>query len=247
MWKIEILPLYDCAVPGPEVFFQRGFGTMEEIAIHAFLLHGPATVLVDTGLPADHAALNAAIRARKGPASGFRPRGPRLETTLAARGIRPDAILLTSFGPYAAGGLPGLAGIPVHASARGLADLSAPEEPALVHPLPPEVRAAVEAARPVTGEAEILPGLALMEVGVHHPASAAVIVQTPEGRVAIADPVFTTRNLTEGVALGAAEEAGLWHRLVDDLAERSEALLPIHDPDPRPVPRDTWRPRKDRR
>ena len=154
----------------------------------------------------------------------------------------PDLILVTSFGPYAVGGLERIDGIPVVASARGLADLATPEEPALVHPVPPTVIPRLADAQAIAGEAEILPGLCFVEVGIHHPASVAVIVDTETGPVAIADPVFTARNLTEGVALGAAEAAGDWHRLVRRLGGLAGAIVPIHDPDPTPVPRSSWHP-----
>ena len=109
-WGIEAIPLYDFVVPGPEVLFQRGFGETVAMTIYAFVLFGAdKCVLVDTGLPADIAALNADIRTRKGPEAGFEPRGRPLAEELARRAIVPDAIVVTSFGPYAVGGLSALA------------------------------------------------------------------------------------------------------------------------------------------
>lgn len=236
-WRITPLLLYRFATPGPEVLFQRGFGETIELAIHAFLLEGPATVLVDTGLPDDYAALTTAMRSRKGPAAGFAPAG----APLAERLTGPvDAVVVTSFGPYAAGGLPRLPHVTVHASARGLADLAATEEPGFSHPLPPPVRDRLGTATPVAGEASPYPGLVIVETGSHHPASATVIVDTADGRIAIADPIFCRRNLVEGIALGAAEDARAWYAEARLLAQRVDAVIPIHDLQPAPVPLDAW-------
>ncbi len=240
-WSIEAVPLYRFGVPGPEVLFQRAFGETIDMVIYAFLLRsGSEQVLVDTGLPADYAALNANIRARKGAAAGFDPVGRGLLAELTARNFTPDLIVATSFGPYAVGGLELLPRTPIVGSARGLADMANLEEPALLHPVPPAAAAALKNARPISGETEIRPGLTFVEVGIHHPASAALLVQTSDGAIAIPDPVFVARNLLDGIALGAAEFAGGWHRMVRMLGARAHAILPIHDPDPRPVPRTAW-------
>ena len=85
------------------------------------------------------------------------------------------------------------------------------------------------------GEAELAPGVVFHEVGVHHPASAAIEVATADGWLVIADPVFTARNLTDWVALGAAEHAAEWYEMVRRLNRNDVRFLPIHDPTPRPV------------
>ena len=236
-WTIEPIPLYRFVSPGPEVFFQRGFGELIEMVIYAYILtNGSQRVLVDTGLPEDFSVLNAGMQARKGPKAGFKPVSPPLETVLQDE---PDLILVTSFGPYAVGGLDRIAG-PVVCSERGLRDLNTPEEAALVHPVPTAHRERLSAARTVAGSAEIAPGLHFMEIGIHHPASAAICIRTEEGVVGIADPVFTKRNLQEGLALGAAENAAGWFDMVRSLGSVCDALIPIHDLDPTPLPRAEW-------
>lgn len=243
-WTIEPLALHAVKVPGPEVLFQRAFGEMLDLMIYAFLLRsGSAVCLVDTGLAADHRELDHDIRRRKGPASGFVDIGEPLAQRLQNMGVEPDLVLLTSFGPYAVGGLEAFATkLPLLVSARGCADLQQPEEPALAHPPAPALHGRLRAAQRVAGERKILPGLTMLEVGVHHPASAAVLVETAAGVVGIADPVFLARNLIDGTALGAAEHAARWHTSVRGLGLRCDALLPIHDPDPRPVDRARWHP-----
>lgn len=241
IWQIEAIPLYRFYAPGPEVLFQRGFGEMVEMVIYAFLLRGDGgTLLVDTGLPADYSALNASVIGRKGLQAGFFPVGRGIAAELATRDASPDLITVTSFGPYAVGGLEQLPRTPLAVSARGIADLQQPEEPALVHPLSDLLRERLLQGQKVSGETVLSPGVTFIETGVHHPASAAVVVDTAEGRVAIADPIFTARNLVEGIALGAAEHAAGWHAMVRMVAGRADAILPIHDPSPVPVPPEAW-------
>ena len=242
IWHIEAIPLYRFSTPGPEVLFQRAFGEMIELVIYAFLLQGEdgGTVLVDTGLPVEFSTLNTSVIQRKGPQAGFFPVGRGITAELATRSASPDLITVTSFGPYAVGGLEQLPATPLVVSARGVADLQQPEEPALVHPLSDLLRERLLQGQRVLGETVLAPGVTFVETGVHHPASAAVIVDTAAGRIAIADPIFTARNLVEGIALGAAEHAAGWHEMVRKTAGRTDAILPIHDPSPVPVPPEAW-------
>lgn len=241
LWTIEPIPLYRFRVPGPEVLFQRAFDEFIEMVIYAFLLRSnTGTILVDTGLPEDFSALNESVVSRKGLQAGFFPVGASLQQELTMRGAEPDEIILTSFGPYAAGGLDRLAHIPIAVSMRGLRDLAAAEEPALRHPLPPHLVERLAQSNAIEGEQQIDDGVIFLETGVHHPASAAVVVDTEEGRIAISDPVFTARNLIEGIALGAAENAAGWHSMVRLLGARADAILPIHDVDPSPIRSAQW-------
>ena len=232
-WTIEPLHLSEALVPGPEVLFQSDFDRRIEIAIFAFLLTNDEgfCVLVDTGLPLGYASLNARVRQRKGEWSGFRDSGERLARRLAARRLRPDAIVLTSFGPYATGGLPEIDAPRRFVSARGIADLGKAEIAIFNHPVSEQIANALRAhTDSVAGKTEPYPGLSIHEVGIHHPASMAVVVETREGRIAIADPVFHAENLTRGLPLGVAEYPAHWVEMVSDLAGKVDAVLPIHDP-----------------
>ncbi|MEQ9813385.1 MAG: hypothetical protein RLO50_11450 [Azospirillaceae bacterium] len=239
-WTIETITVATARTPGSEVTFQRGFGEWVDIAIHCFLLRdGRHRVLVDTGLLDEIEPLNRAMRRRKGHQAGF----VRQENALGEMLTSPlDAVVLTSFGPYAVGGIARLhPATRLVASARGLADLRRPEEPMLVHALPPALGALLQdRSEPVTGAVDLLPGLTVMEVGVHHPASMAVRLDTDDGPLVIADPVFTRANVIDGVALGAAEHAAGWYEMVRRLAAGGARFLPIHDPSPEPVSPGAW-------
>lgn len=238
IWDIEIHTVATAQTPGPEVYFQRAFGEWINIAIHVFLLRSKeGCILIDTGFAEPPDGLNAQMRAKKGSKAGFKL---TIEDVWQHLNCVPDIIALTSFGPYAAGGLIRMPDQPdLVASARGLADLECAEEPALVHPLSPAVAKTLLArSRPVHGQFEIAAGVVFHEVGVHHPASAAMEVTTSDGRLVIADPVFTERNLTEWVALGAAENAAEWYKMMRRLARDGARFMPIHDLAPHPVALD---------
>ena len=234
IWSIETITVARALTPGPEVFFQRDFESWVNIAVHMFVLRSDlGIVLVDSGLIADPEPLNAAMRRNKGQKAGFETIDSRAETYLGTDVL---AVMLTSFGPYATGGLDRLRpDTPVYVSARGLAALHRPEEPRFVHPLPGNISARLEQAIPVNGQDCLLPGLRFHEVGIHHPASAAVEIDTAAGRVVIADPVFTAANLERQIALGASEDASGWFAMVRTFAERNAAFLPVHEPSPAPV------------
>ena len=243
IWTITPLRLFAFSAPGPEVFFQRDFGRAVDMIIYAFLLTCDSeAVLVDCGLPEDFTALNGSILARKGAGACFKACAPSLVHQLAMRQIRPSCIILSSFGPYAAGGLTLFPSHEVIVSKRGWSNLATPEEIALNHPLPENVEAILHNAKTVSCSIEVRPGIRFVEAGVHHPASAAVLVHTSTGWVGIADPIFVRRNLTDGIALGAAEHAAGWHSMVREVGKSIEAIIPIHDPDPTPLPRDAWHP-----
>ena len=238
LWTIEPLLLHTALVPGPEVLFQADFDRRIKIAVFAFLLTSDSgeTVLVDTGLPLDYRDLNAAVRRRKGDWSGFHDAGEPLVARLRQRRIAPAAIILSSFGPYATGALSRLAAPRCFVSARGLANLDRPEVALFSHPIGSDAETALRrASDPVTGKAEPFRGLTIHEVGIHHPASMAVIVETDGGRIAIADPVFHAENLIRGLPLGVAEYPAHWVAMVAELCNRVDAILPIHDPAARPV------------
>lgn len=238
IWTITPHATADLRSPGPEVFFQRDFTRIVALRIHSFVLEsGGTTVLVDTGL-ADHAALDADMRARKGDFAGFHDIAPPVWQRLARA---PDAIVLTSFGPYTIGGLDRFPDCPVFFSARGLAEARAPRVKILARRLPEPVLARMTsaAAQPVDGRCEAFPGLTLIEVGAHAPAALGFIARTAQGAVGLADPVFTAENLTRGVPLGWCESLPEWYELFDRM-KGMEAMIPLHDPDPSPVPRALW-------
>jgi hypothetical protein len=227
--------------PGPEVFHQRDFDAWMELGFYCWILRrGPRTVLVDTGVPASMDAVNAGIRARKGPRSGLRPVVGDLGTALTAAGTRPDtihAVILTSLGVYAAGNVGLFPRSRIFVSDRGWREYLHPRYPEMHHPLPAQVERSLRGCRlaRVRGSAAPFPGLHIREVGAHHTASMAVTVATSGGVIGIADPIFVRDNLTRGLPIGVAEDLRAYWRLVRWLRRACDGVIPIHDLDPTPV------------
>lgn len=241
VWTIEAIRTADLRTPGPEVFFQRDFTRQVELAIYSFVLRGPAaTVVVDTGL-GEHAALNRDVRMRKGEWAGFQAVVP---PPAALDGLGADDVVLTTFGPYAIGGLDRWPDARVHYSARGWDDLQRPEVPLFRRSLPPAIRTrlAGSGGQAVRDRARIHPGLEIVELGGHSPSAMGVVVDTAAGRIAIADPVFHAETLTRGLPLGWVESLREWYGVFARLGPSVDAILPIHDPSATPVPRHAWHP-----
>lgn len=240
MWTIEPLKTATFLSPGPEVFFQRDFSRRVDMALFTFVLRSQdACVIVDTGL-GEHAALDRDIQSRKGDWSGFKDIGSPARSRVADK---VSDVVLTSLGPYAVGCLGDFPGVPVHVSARGLADLREPECFGLVRRTSTEALTRLQGndIRPVVQTTHPHPGLRIVQLGAHSPSAMGVVVDTAEGRIAIADPVFHAENLTRGVPLGWCKSLPDWFG-VFDLLEDVDAILPIHDPAARPLRRAEWHP-----
>lgn len=240
VWTIEPIRTATLKTPGPEVFFQRDFNRQVDLSIYSFVLRsGARTVLVDTGL-GDHVALNADIRARKGAWAGFTS---ERSIASALADVVIDDIVLTTFGPYAIGGLPYWPNARVVFSARGHADLERSELPLFRRKLPPDAmrRLSSPGAVRVVDRVLLHPGLEIVEVGGHSPSALGLLIETEKGRIALADPIFHSENLTRGLPLGWVESLSEWYAMFNRLGPVA-GVLPIHDPWPVVVPRDKWHP-----
>ena len=228
LWTIEPVMTATFLSPGPEVFFQRDFTRRVEMALFTFVLRGAgACVILDTGL-ADHAALDRDVRLRKGEWAGFHDHG-----TAARQRIADDVtdIVLTSLGPYGVGRLNDSPGATVHVSARGLSDAREPECFALPRRVAPEALARLAGPRVnrVTGTSTPHAGLTIVQLGGHSPSAMGVVVDTAQGRIAIADPIFHGENLTRGLPLGWCESLPDWFAVFEPTRPRGRDR-----PNPRP-------------
>jgi glyoxylase-like metal-dependent hydrolase (beta-lactamase superfamily II) len=241
-WTITPLLVARAWSPGPEVYHQREFGTGVDLGFYCWIVRGSQrTVLIDTGVPPDIEDVNAGIRSRKGPGSGFHILVYDLPAALRRMGVRLrgiNAIVLTSLGIYAAGNVGRFPAARLYVSGRGWREYQHPRYPELRHPLPPRIEAALRAGRLtlVNGTSEPFAGLKIREVGAHHTSSMAVAAETQRGVIAIADPIFVRGNWTRSTAIGVAEDLRAYWRLVRWLRRRCDGVIPIHDLDPTPIP-----------
>lgn len=84
----------------------------------------------------------------------------------------------------------------------------------------------------VEGEAEVLPGVRVIETGGHSPGHQIVVVETAAGRVVIpGDEVYLYANLENDIPIGYYHDFERVSKAMDLLRELGGHLLPAHDPD----------------
>lgn len=90
---------------------------------------------------------------------------------------------------------------------------------------------AIEGRLRLVDDAEqIVPGVTFEVTGGHHPGSAAVLVDTADGVVAVLETAFVKRNLETGSPIGIAEDVAAARRAMQRMAARADVVVAIHDP-----------------
>lgn len=237
-YTIQALKVGESGVPGPEIYYQGAFGRWFPLYFYVWLVRGGGhTVLVDTGMPADARELEARVRREKGPEAYWRTEADPV-AFLAGLGVRPEDVehvVLSSLGPYAVANVHRFPRALFHLSRRGWIEYLAPRYPELRHPIPAEAMAyltteALDRLRLVEGEAEVVEGIRVFEVGCHHRHSMAVAIGTARGRAVIADPIFYYDNVEREVPLGILEDLFECLDLIRWLRREAAIVLPSHDP-----------------
>ncbi len=83
----------------------------------------------------------------------------------------------------------------------------------------------------VEGDTEVWPGIQVVWTGGHTPGHQSVVVQTEQGKVAIAgDVAFTYRNLAEDIPIGLATSIEECFAAMARLRRAADIVLPGHDP-----------------
>jgi glyoxylase-like metal-dependent hydrolase (beta-lactamase superfamily II) len=89
---------------------------------------------------------------------------------------------------------------------------------------------AIEGRLRLVAEAEqIVPGVDFEVTGGHHPGSAAVLVCTSAGLVAVLETAFVRRNLETGSPIGIAEDAAAAREAMRRMSARADVVVAIHD------------------
>lgn len=238
--RAAILP-----APGWALVLGDNDDALHDLHFYVWIVTDGTTVgIVDAGLPldpADAAALGA-TNAAFGDDAGFRE-VRTLPEILADRGIDPadvSFVAITQTVTYHTGGIDAelLPNATFFLARAGVLELLV-DPPG--HPAPEfyfterSWRSLRELAiegrlRLVADEEQVAPGVTFAVTGGHHPGSAAVIVTTDDGIVALLETAFVRRNLQTGSPIGIAEDAAAARRAMRRMAERADVVVAIHDP-----------------
>ncbi len=204
---------------------------------------GETTGIIDAGLPLDESDVKAlgATNQTFGDHVGFR-NVRTLPQILSDAAVRPEDVsfvAITQTVTYHSGGIDAasLPNATFYLALAGVLELLS-EPPG--HPAPEFYFTASSWAslrslaidgrlRLIEGAAQVLPGVIFEVTGGHHPGSAAVLVDTPDGVVGILETAFVERNLETGTPIGIAEDAAAARRAMRSLAGRCDRVVAIHD------------------
>jgi glyoxylase-like metal-dependent hydrolase (beta-lactamase superfamily II) len=225
------------SAPGTVIFMHpHGRHTPVEIVQNFFVVSGEGHIaLVDTGIDDPASYCEPADRPRLGPSRST------IEL-LAEKGIQPDQVdtlILTHlhFDHYLNARVFSNARIVVNR--REFRYVMSPENRRALprSSFPREVFAwlvdqAWDRLELVEGEAEVLPGIRLIETGGHSPGHQIVVVDTAAGHVVIpGDEVYLYANLEEDIPIGYFHDFERVGKAMDLVRDLGGHLLPAHDAD----------------
>lgn len=238
MHTVTILDNGRWVAPGA-VIYAHPYGWREpvEIAQHFFLVEGEGGVtLVDTGVDELEGYMSPEQLERLAPAPSVSTRDALARVGIAPENV--DTLILTHlhFDHYANARL--------FTEARVIVNRTE-----FLHVLQPENRRyaprvgfpretfawlvdeAWERLELVEGEAEVVPGITVIETGGHSPGHQIVTVETEAGLVVIpGDAVYTYENLEHDVPIGYYHDLDRVCAGMDLLRRLGGHLLPAHDP-----------------
>lgn len=250
-YTITPLKMGQTQVPSAEIYWMTKLSGWEQLDFWAFLIQGNGyNVLLNTGFAQDFSDLHKHWTTWAKAATGEEGHVPEVReeewivNALRARGVSPDQIthvLVTPLTAYATGGLDQFPNAQICISRRGWIDFHAPDEEVPQLPrhivFPPHVLKylVMEAASRIRllpdEETEILPGITSWFCGAHHRSSMVFLVNTPQGKAALTDAVFTYRNVEENIPLGLSESLEEHYRLFAKLRREADLVIPLYDPE----------------
>ena len=231
--------------PGWALVLGDNDATLHDLHFYVWVVSDGSTVgLIDAGLPLDprDTAALGATNAAFGDDVGFRE-VRTLPDILSGLGIAPadvGFVAITQTVTYHTGGIDAalLPNATFYLARPGVLELLV-DPPG--HPAPEfyftasswaSLRTlAVEGRlRLVADSEEVVPGVTFEVTGGHHPGSAAVLVDTAEGTVAVLETAFVNRNLATGSPIGIAEDVAAARRAMARMVARADRVVAIHDP-----------------
>lgn len=232
---VEVLCNGSWVAPGTVVYLHpHGRHDPVDIVQNFFVVRGgDGVTLIDTGMDALEGYLGPGDRERLGSSR------PTVEL-LAERGLRPedvDTLVLTHlhFDHYLNARLFPRARVVLNRREWAYVTSRAGWRAMPRASFPREVFAwladeAWERLELVEGEAEVVPGIRVVETGGHSPGHQIVLVDTAQGPVVIpGDEIYLYANLEEDIPIGYYHDFERVSRAMDLIAEIGGHVLPAHD------------------
>lgn len=244
-YSVEVVMVGRMAeVPSPWVYRLEGNGRYESFCYTLCILReGTRTVLINTGFPDDVEDIARAWREEDPRCVLVRTEDMRVASILRERNIDPaavEAVFLTPFGPYNTGNISMFPNARLFALRRGWAHLMGvdeglPRSPRhLTIPDSELVYMVTEGFDRLTlldDEAAPLPGIRTFHVGVHHPGSMAIVIDTARGAVVFSDSFFKFANIEQMKPIGYCQDLRECLRNYKRIADVADLLMPMYDPE----------------
>jgi hypothetical protein len=245
-YRVRVLKMGQCDVPGPEVFWMSHWETWETLFFWMVVIQRAGfTAVINTGPPADLTGLNQVWRQFAGERCAMiRQESERPADALSSIGLDPSQVnyvFLTPLQAYATANVPLFRNAAVCISRRGwIEDFHAPKREMHIprqFRIPNEVVEylcilAPEKVQLLPDEmTEIVPGIRTFWAGVHHRSSMAICIETSAGAVVASDSFFNYKNIELNVPLGIAENLEECAETYDKIRNTANILLPLYDPD----------------
>ena len=244
-YKITVLKMGECEVPGPEVYWMSHWDTWEKLFFWMVVIQNDRdTILINTGPPEDLTALNQCWSEAVSPRSQMsRAEAEKPANALKELGISPEQVghlILTPLQAYATGNVPLFPNAKVYISRKGwIEDFHAPcyemHIPRKLR-IPDDVLYYLDIKVPdklhlVDDEEGILPGIKIFWAGVHHRSSQAISIQTARGKVIASDSFFKFANVEKDLPLGVGESLQECRATYARIRKEADLLLPLYDPE----------------
>ncbi|GAB2822418.1 hypothetical protein GCM10027022_11080 [Alpinimonas psychrophila] len=232
--------------PGWAVMLGEDDPSLQDLYFYVWVIsNGTTTGLIDAGLPLDDtetAALGATNQAF-GDDGGFRSVRtlPQILDEVGVRAEDVSFVAITQTVTYHSGGIDSallpnahfyLARAGVEEFLSGGSGHPAPEFYFTASSWASLRTLAIEGRlHLIDSSAPVAPGIQFEVTGGHHPGSAALIVNTPEGLVGVLETAFVKRNLETGRPIGIAEDIAAARAAMLSFQGRFAKVVAIHDPD----------------
>jgi glyoxylase-like metal-dependent hydrolase (beta-lactamase superfamily II) len=243
-YEVTAIRYGDQMFPGPAVFWSRRWFEWVRLDLYFWLVRGNGrTVLVDTGMSADHCeAVNAHVTGWIGNEAALRVTVEPLDA-LAALGVAPedvDHVVITHAHLDHVSNVAKFPNATFVTSRRGFQWILDPPHPVLVNEIavpPHAVRFLDEDARAAgrlrltEDREEVLPGLVTVRTGGHTFDHQVVLIDTAVGRVGLAvDNAMMYESLESMIPCGSPHDLEAAIESLELLAREADLIVPGHDP-----------------